>query len=289
MTYNIGGGRKDFASSNEAILQKIRSIMPDILCVQECSNWIDGNGEETKLSEQIAIAGEFKQNYYFGKTLSLSDNFHPRKTIMVHGLFNDWVEWEQGNAVFTKYGITKLSNPQVDGRAHNIPLYRPLAYRGTRDTDPRFAILARTKYPPVNPYIVGVHLTTLLGERGGSARELPGKSEEAEIMRLQQSQRLIQLLAPKIKEKAFIILLGDFNATSSENCVASILEGEGHFERLKPKKEIPTHPKVNKAVDHIFIYSGDRDFEYSCWIDDSDSPSIAPSDHLPVIADLSFN
>ena len=43
-----------------------------------------------------------------------------------------------------------------------------LSYEGSRDSDPRYVILARIKQPPY-PFVVNLHLTTLVGERPPNA------------------------------------------------------------------------------------------------------------------------
>ncbi len=287
MTYNVGGGRKDFGSKPTDVLKAIAELSPDILAIQECVEWTDVDGTSHSFSELVAQVGEFGSNYYFGRTLSLQENMQVKKAIMIDALYHDLTDWAQGNAVFARQGFSRLGDPSKPGIPRNIPIFKPPAYEGTRDTDPRYAILTRIRQEPFFPYVVNVHLTTLLGERGGEIREIPGKADEAQLLRLQQTKRLIDLVRPVMKHDNTIILLGDFNATAKEASIATVIEEEGDFLRLTPSDDIPTHPKIPEAVDHIFIYPKDRILDYSCWIEDTEVTRKA-SDHLPVLADVTF-
>ena len=59
---------------------------------------------------------------------------------------------------------------------------------------PRYALLARIQADAVSPFIIGTHLSTLVGERGGSEREIPGKAAEAQKMRFEQTRHLLDLV-----------------------------------------------------------------------------------------------
>jgi len=239
-----------------------------------------------------ALGARDDPSYYFGKTLSLRENLQVKKAVMLFGLYQDWDDWAQGNALYARHGFVRFGRPEEPGWPRNVPIYRPPVYEGTRDTDPRFAIIARARFPGLDPYVVCTHLTTLYGERGGELREIPGKSNEAQMLRFQQAKILLELLRPKMEERKVILLMGDFNAGSQEACISSVLEREGKFIRLVPRQDIPTHmpdhPKVPNAVDHILVYPRERVKAYSCWIDNSDEARGA-SDHLPVVADITFN
>ncbi len=285
MTYNVGGGRKDFGSKPTDVLKTIAELSPDILAIQECVDWIDADGNTHNFSEFAAQAGNFGKNFYFGRTLSLQENMQVKKAIMLDAVYHDGTDWAQGNAVFARQGFTRLSDPSKPGVPRNVPIYQPPVYEGTRDTDPRYAILTRIRHEPFSPFVVNVHLTTLVGERGGEIREIPGKTAEAQMLRLQQAKRLLDLVRPIQQPDHVIILLGDFNATPKEAAVSTVLEGEGNFLRLTPSNDIPTHPKSPQAVDHIFVYPRERILDYSCWVEDTEVTSQA-SDHLPVLADI---
>jgi len=285
MTYNIGGGRRDLASDPVAVLEVVRSISPDILVVQEATDHQDADGTWFSDSEQIARAGGFGQHYCFGPTLTMMEHIHVGKSIMVRGLFRDWQDWRQGNAVFCRWGFVRLSDTAQAGAPRNVPLYRPPRYEGNRDTDPRYALLARANRAPSFPFVVGVHLTTLVGERDPD--KLPGRPEQAQSVRTAQTRRLLDLVREHLLQRGeLVFLLGDLNATVDEPCIAALLEAEGGFVRLQPDSaSLATHPKVADAIDHILIYPGHRLVEYRCWIADSAIAREA-SDHLPVVADV---
>ena len=289
MTYNIGGGRRDFGSVLDAIIGVIKEVSPDILVVQEAMDFQDADGTWYSVIDRISQAGEFGAHAYFGQTLSMRENMHVGKTLFVHSIFNDWQDWRQGNAILSRWEFRRLGDPSKPGMPKNVPLYLTPLYQGNRDTEPRYALLARANKAPVFPFVVGVHFTTLVAEREqeGGPRPLPGRAEEAQILRFKQARRLLDLLKEHVLEPGEIVfLLGDFNAMANEPCISSVLESEGRFVRLIPSKgQNTTHPKATKPIDHIFVYPQNRLIEYQCWIVDSERAHRA-SDHLPVVADV---
>lgn len=288
MTYNIGGARRDFGSALPAIVQVIQQESPDILVIQEATEFQDADGVWHSVLDQIAQAGEFGNRAHFGATLSMKKHMHVGKTLFVHGLFNDWQDWKQGNAILSRKGFVRLGDPSKSGAPRNVPIYLTPLYQGNRDTDPRYALLARVNEAPVFPFVVGIHLTTLVAEReSGDRRPFPGKLEEAQILRFKQARRLLDLLREHVLEpQKVVFLLGDFNAVANEPCISLVLETEGGFVRLTPANdEVATHPKVIAPIDHILMYPASRLVEYQCWIVD-DPIAQQASDHLPVVADV---
>jgi endonuclease/exonuclease/phosphatase family metal-dependent hydrolase len=289
MTYNVGGGRKDFGSTLSDVIQVIHDASPDILVIQEVAEFQDAEGVWHSALDQIAQAGAFGKHVYFGPTICMQKHLHVQKQLFVHGLFSDWQDWRQGNAILSRWEFVRLGDSSKPGAPRNVPLYRTPLYQGTRDTDPRYALLARIDKPPVFPFVLGVHFTTLVAERAreGGPFPLADKTEEAQILRLKQAKRLLDLLKEHVLEpREVIFLLGDFNAAASEPCIASVLEDEGKFVRLTPTRGTnATHPKVIGPIDHIFAYPRDRLLDYECWVVDSPAAQRA-SDHLPVVADV---
>lgn len=289
MTYNIRGGTEDFRSALSSVIEVIKTVSPDILVVQEATEFQDAEGTWHSALGQIAQAIGLEKYIHFGPTISMQEHMHVQKPLFVHGIFNDWQDWRKGNAMLSRWQFVRLGDPSKAGVPRNVPLYMTPIYEGNRDTEPRYALLARVNKPPIFPFVVGVHLTTLVAERAREGGPIPlaSKAEEAQILRLKQAKRLIDLLREHALECGEVIfLLGDFNAAASEPCIASVLEGEGEFVRLTPA-EGPgaTHPKVPGPIDHIFAYPRDRLIEYQCWIVDSLAARRA-SDHLPVVADV---
>jgi endonuclease/exonuclease/phosphatase family metal-dependent hydrolase len=286
MTYNLGGGRKDSGSVVSHIIDVIEETSPDILVVQEATEYEDADGIRHSVVDQIDEKVGFGGNWYFGRTLSMRENMHVRRSIMVRGIFSDWKDWRHGNAVFARWRFVRLGDPSKPGTPRNVPIYLPPVYQGDRDTDPRYAVIARVERPPVYPFVVGVHLTTLVAERDKSLDSSPGRSEEARNLRLEQTRRLLDLLREHVLEREVVVfLLGDFNAVASEPCI-SALEMEGGFVRLTPSEgPSATYFKITEPIDHILASPSSRLVEYRCWIVDSLAAQQA-SDHLPVVADV---
>ena len=266
-----------------ALLALIHQIKPDLLCVQEIAQYVDGDGIKHSMVDLIREGAQFSHAYY-GETLSMKRHMQVRKDLMVEGLFKDWWDWSKGNAVFSRIPFARLSSEKKDGFPRNVPIFQPLTYEGTRDTDPRFAIIARVKQAPF-PYLVNMHLTTLVGERGEAPQEKIIQS--ARELRAEQILRVMDLVEANILKAGLpLILTGDLNANPDENALSGILEAEKGFTRLVPENPIATHPFAGE-VDHFYISPTGTLREYRCKVIDNDLAHRS-SDHLPVVADLVF-
>ncbi len=290
MTLNLGGGIKNFSGpidcmspeKREAMLKLITDVQADILCVQEVAQYIDADGILHSMVDHIRSAGNYS-HFFYGETLSMKKHMQVKKDVMVNGLFKDWWDWSKGNALFSRMPFARLGDSTKEGVPRNVPIFQPLTYEGSRDTDPRYVILSRIKQYPY-PYIVNLHLTTLVGERGSSAWS-SDIVDAARLTRSQQLSRIFNLVDENIIQKSEpLILMGDFNATPEEYTIKDYLEKEKAVVRLVPKNPVPTH-QVAGMVDHIFFAPASRLVHYECWIDDRPL-SREVSDHLPVISDI---
>ena len=291
MTYNIGGGRKDLGSQPDDVVRVIGDVSPDILAIQEASSFQDADGVWHSLLSQVAQAGAFGNHTHFAPALSMREHMVVQKRLFVHGLFNDWQDWRQGNALLSRWEFLRLGDASQPGSPRNVPLFRAPLYEGDRDTEPRYALLSRIGTPSLAPFVVGVHLTTLVGERereGGPQAE-PDRVEAAQALRVQQARRLLALLQEHVLARGEVVfLLGDFNASASEPCISSVLIGEGGFKRLNPTNDQGgTHPESIDPIDHILVYPSDQLAAYRCWIVDTPLARKA-SDHLPVVAEVTI-
>lgn len=289
-TLNISGGQKSFETSSDAIerahLQALHALVEQInatvLCLQEVSQFVDADGSTHSQLDDIKTAGDYSAVFY-GKTVAMTTHLQVKKEVMVNGIFNDWQDWSKGNAILSRIPFSRMGNPEQPGAPRNIPLYVPPVYKGNRDTEPRFAVLARLLQPPF-PYIATLHLTTLMGERHPPLTR--NKIEESHFLRDQQVRQLLDLVRDHIMETGQpFILTGDFNAPRQEFCISHLLESENQFVRLKPENEGVSHAGIPEAIDHILFFPRDRLVDYRCWIEDSDLARRA-SDHLPVIAEI---
>ncbi|MGB8980732.1 MAG: endonuclease/exonuclease/phosphatase family protein [Anaerolineales bacterium] len=284
MTYNIGGGRRDFGSRFGGILEIIRRESPDILGIQEAIEWSAWEEGDVSQPRQIVADGLKNYNHFFGPTLSMREDFHVQKDIFVYGLFNDWKNWIQGNALFSRWRFVRFGNSDETGQPENIPINQTI-YSGNRDTDPRHAILAKIDLGPAKIFTLVTHLTTLNGERG--ARAIPRKSEEAQALRWEQCERILDLTRTFILEKnEVLIMMGDLNATPDEPGLLASLEHKGGLVRLIPSRTTGTHVKVaEEPVDHILIFPGNYHIKYSCRVVED---GFIASDHNPVVAEISL-
>ncbi len=289
MTYNIKGKTGELAPALDSIIQVILDISPDILVIQEAAEFQDADGTWHRTLARIAQALDIGKHVYWEPTVSMQEHMNVQKPLFVRGIFNDWQDWRIGNAILSRWGFVRLGDPSKAGVPRSVPLYQTPLYCGNRDTEPRYALVARIDKTPIFPFVVGVHLTTLIGEReqDGHPSPLSGKAEQAQLLRFTQAKRLLDLLREHVLERGEVaFLLGDFNAVASESCISSVLEMEGGFVHLTPTQGPDvTHLQVSGPIDHIFVYPRDRLVEYKCWIVDSPIARQA-SDHLPVVADV---
>jgi endonuclease/exonuclease/phosphatase family metal-dependent hydrolase len=289
-TLNISGGEKTYEpipndtaqARQDALMLLIKQMNADVLCLQEVAQYVDADGATHSPLAAINEAGDYTASHY-GKTVSMEAHLQVKKDIMVKGIFNDWWNWSKGNTIHARYPFSRLGDREKTGVPRNIPLYMPPSYEGTRDTEPRFALLGRLKEAPF-PFITSLHLTTLVGERNPKSSRK--KIEQSHLMRYEQVQRILDLVRVHILEKEQpLILAGDFNAFKNEFGIKQLLKSEQGFIRLTPDIEGPTHPGLKEAIDHIFFYPRERLMDYSCRIETSELAKRA-SDHLPVVADL---
>jgi endonuclease/exonuclease/phosphatase family metal-dependent hydrolase len=284
MTYNVGGGRNDLGSQFDAVLEIIKNESPDILAIQEAVIWETLDGEQFDLSKTISVTGESTKNYFFGKTLSMQEHFNTRKELFIHGIFHDLENWEQGNALFSRWPFKRLGDSTKSGIPRNLSLFK-VSYKGNRETDPRNILLTQVDLGFAKAFILATHLTTLLEERG--VDKISSKEEEAQALRQEQCERILDLTREYILEKdELAFLMGDFNAFYNEPAIANILEQKGGFVRLLPNNNIGTHINLASPIDHIFVYPGKYHIKYNCRVCDD---KFTASDHNPVVADITIS
>jgi endonuclease/exonuclease/phosphatase family metal-dependent hydrolase len=288
MTLNLGGGVKNFTGSPEtsagkieAINQLIDQIRPDLLGVQEIAQYIDADGIMHSMVHQIRDGNRFDQSYY-GETLSIKKHLQIRKDLMIKAIFNDWWDWSKGNALFSKLPFSRLSDSSKTGVPRNLPIYQPLVYEGTRNTDPRYVILSRLKTAPF-PYVLNLHLSTLVAERGENSWQ--DAMDAGRATRQQQMGKVLGLIEEHIlRQQKPVILMGDFNAQPDEYSLQGMLEYENNFVRLTPNPDRDTHVHAGR-LDHIYFFPRNRLCSYTCQVIDNEL-SHRVSDHLPVVANL---
>ncbi|MCP4542320.1 MAG: hypothetical protein GY832_34800 [Chloroflexi bacterium] len=291
MTYNIRGKMGDLDSALDGVVQVIQDVAPDVLVIQEAAEFQDADSVWHSDLDQIAQALDIGKHVHFGPTVSMREHLNVQQPLFVQGIFNDWQDWRKGNAILSRWEFVRLGDPSKAGVPKSVPLYQTPLYRGNRDTEARHALLARINRAPIYPFVVGVHLTTLVAERKkqGNPASLPDKTEKAQILRFKQARRLLHLLREHVLEREeMVFLLGDFNTVASEPCISSVLQREGGFVHLMPTRGPGiTHLQVSEPIDHIFVYPRDRLVEYQCWIVDNPVARQA-SDHLPVVTDVTI-
>ncbi len=287
MTYNIGGGRKNHDTDYAALRDVITQAQPDILALQEVNQYVPLVGDIHSQLDVIREAITYPQHEAYFPTLSMKHDFHSGKKPMVDALFNDLVDWQQGNALITRWPFHRMGARGQAGAALDIPLFRPPNYLGNRDTDPRHAIIARLGVAPLYPVVIALHLTTLVGERTGDNAAL---KEQAQTMRTAQVGNLLAVIKEHLLDAGEVVfLLGDFNAGVDEGCIRRDLIEEAGFTHLEPENDdTATHRTAQAKIDHIFIHTGKRAYTAACKVITSGAVELA-SDHRPVTAEVTFN
>jgi endonuclease/exonuclease/phosphatase family metal-dependent hydrolase len=280
MTYNLGGGHGD----PEAAAQIVREARPDILALQEAIRVQDADGLWRSDLDPICQAFAEPPYVHYAPTLTLAEHFDVTKRPMAQAVFADDLDWQHGNALVSRWPFRRLGDRSLPGTPRMVPLFRPAVYQGDRDTDPRAALIGRVGRAPHYPFVVGLHLTTLVGERG--ERVIEGKPEQAAAMREEQARRLLILLQEyPLARGEIVFILGDFNAPVSEPAIRSVLLGEGEFVALRPQNGPGTHAEVSQPIDHILVFPRARVAEVRCRVIDTPRARRA-SDHLPVLAEV---
>ena len=99
----------------QALNLLVKEIDPDILCLQEVSQFVDADGVTHNLLDEIKQTSGYP-SAYFGKTVSMETHLQVKKDVMVKGIFNDWQNWSKGNAILSKLPFCRLGNPEIPGK-----------------------------------------------------------------------------------------------------------------------------------------------------------------------------
>ncbi len=278
---------------------------PDIILLQECIGFIDTRGENDQCGrwqKASHILESIFSDYscFFFPSVSSHKNPHPAKWEKYN--LPKYIEAQQGYGIcvktkenLRKLWITNKDNNKAPGE-FDIPepnqyqlCFEAIntttgAYLGTRDTEPRLAVLGRMKLeisPGNERYInfLNIHLTTLKGEREGNIK-LNRVASETRLTQLnlilnnvisayQGSQEYrVPRISEAYKEDIWVIA-GDFNATPDSveislirrmgfidgNPIKQLYDVTGQYKgmvgtkwSLDPKRSLP--PTV---VDYIFF------------------------------------
>lgn len=222
------------------------SNLPEIIFLQECIGFRDTREQPSRRWESgKQILSKIFQNYecFFFPSLSSYHNPHPRKWEKYRRTdtyLPDFIEAQQGYGICIKkpdrlrsLWVNKMEDnsdrSKVDkvGQANYNLCFQSInistgLYLGSRDTEPRLAILGRMKLKE-NKYVnfINLHLTTLKAEREGKLRI----NREASSIRLSQLNLILDYVVAAYQESNLFriqsnlrnediwIIGGDFNAT----------------------------------------------------------------------------
>ena len=263
LDWNVGGAKylelgtedkkKEFRKKvNDALKGLIRMYgEPQVICLQEIVEY----NEPNKAKENII---DTPNGYNSHSSILIDKNRHPYvskwEKVQQKGNWPNDSYFGQGNALlwrkdlphFPVHSLAKLRS-MYDGKPHvdKIILNSGL-YFGTRDTEPRAALLAhfmitkntndkktgKEKQIPLDLFVINLHLTTLTGEREG---------------------------IPKIDDRASKIRMSQLNIVLNE-IVSPYNEWKRGGYRYRGELYAPGEGEDFKRVPPIWILCGDFNF-----------------------------
>lgn len=289
MTYNIAGGNRKNQQSLPRCIDVIAQEKPGFVALQEATRSKKLGGKWTIDAKTIAKTVGYPY-WCFDKAISLESHFHIGNTKMVDAIFNDMEDVQYGSALLSSYPFLSLDQDlDTPGKPRWLRIFNAGFYAGNRDSESRYVWLARLKIADLNPYVVSLHLSTLIGERGvGASLE---KQRIADGLRLEQLRSILDLLREKVlRTNLPLLLLGDFNVQvgNPEHRIIDLLERQERFVWLKPNNEDAySHLGHKTLIDHLFAFPVERIDGYTAHVVDSASSRMA-SDHLPVTATITW-
>lgn len=245
-----------------AILGRGKNKMPDVILLQECIGFSDTRSpeeREIKWVDGAKILSEIFSGYetFFFASLSSISQPHPRRWDKMRKgkeeeYLPEYVEVKQGYGICIKkpellkrlwpvmLPVSTEKQRKQEGKKEPVVKYDdhvgpsdynlafqaiPIStglYLGTRDTEPRLAVLGRMKIENSNKYLnfLNLHLTTLNGEREGKIKV----NRKASQIRLNQLDLVLDFIISAYQEAGSYrihsgktediwIIGGDFNAT----------------------------------------------------------------------------
>ncbi len=260
------------------------SNLPDIILLQECIGFIDNRVPDNISKRWISgkeILDSIFNDYecFFFPALSSTKNPHPRKWDKYRKgdkYLPEFIEAQQGYGLCVKnknmlrklwtknplenehhdkdYELDTIENEKYESCFQAIPISTGL-YLGTRDTEPRLAILGRMKLNP-NKYLnfVNLHLTTLKGEREGKIRI----NQQSSQIRMNQINLILNFIISayqesdlyrinsNIRNEDIWVVAGDFNSIP-ESQEISLMKEVGFIDGNVNKKLIAPELKHYNA------------------------------------------
>ncbi len=293
---------------HKALKKLIDSAQPDIILLQEIVRYDDINGQ---IKELIDIPDDYF--YMPSTTIDTHSNSYPpkwnkirkdgdwdKKTYLGHGL---GIMWRKTLAHSSLWSIDDALLHTGAKLEVEVVRFESGLFTGSRDTEPRMAMVAHFNINGQDFFIINVHLTTLKGEREG----FPEKDQQGSLIRQKQIDTLLngiisrlnhdrQSRFNRLKQKTkpgIWFIAGDLNATVDAPEIRQLQQM--NFLRLCSDKATKRRKKEQSPsikVDYIFAgpkyYAFDPTLLEEQLQLESQSFSILDevqiSDHSPIIA-----
>ncbi|NWF71305.1 MAG: endonuclease/exonuclease/phosphatase family protein [Chloroflexi bacterium] len=298
---NIGGHRhlNNQPLDTTQVARDVRGILPidpaqpTIIALQETTSVWRG---EQRWSDGAALAALLGADYRFFFAPEVDSQNHAHQRIWQRPLYQGYTRVENGNGIITNLARAAWPWPLPgDGypgskgaEAISASISHARLYSsGSRDTQPRNAILFPAASDFGTVYFMNTHWSTRSGEeRHNPEHPISQRASEERLFETQQILLLVEELraAERAQNRAPcpIILAGDFNAAPD---TAEMRALETVFRRLIPVSPDYTHIVHKIPIDHILIAdpSGLLPVNIVCRI--HTAPEVAEiTDHRPVLA-----
>ena len=320
VSWNIGGvaylktppvRRKSVKKAINNDLRKIikRYDNPHFILLQEIVKYERRKGSIQEIIEDI-------ENYHYQSFIAIDTekNNHPEKWNPIRdsnkGNWSESAYLGQGSGVLWRKDIphsqiwetnvyNAIEKEELD--AEVVRMDNGL-YTGTRDTEPRIAIVTHFIVEEIDIYLVNLHLTTLSGEREG----FPERDNQGKEVRLKQIDIILNGIVSRfnswraenvknINKKPIWILGGDFNATPDS--IEMIKLNSMNFMDLCPSKGTGTKRskisnKKEGALTVDYIFAGSKYYSFDPNIVEKELTNEIPlydiitSDHFPFYAEI---
>ena len=222
---------------NKQLQRFIEQSNPDIIVLQEVSQYCIG--------EQCQTNFNIPKDYHFAMHAAIDTKTHcyppkwnkikqsgdwPSNTYLSHGLGILWKKKLKHSSIWNIDKKDAITSPELSFEV--VRLENGL-FTGSRNTEPRLAMVAQFHYKHIDFFIINVHLTTLKGEREGFLE----RDKQGSIIRQKQidiiSEGIIsrlnhdrnQRIPSKSKKDhpTIWVLAGDFNAYVDAPEITNIL------------------------------------------------------------------
>lgn len=302
VTYNIGGAkhlRRDHYDPHTIVddvlttlTRMIDTTQPTILALQEVG-W--GVRDGARYNMAALLAAGLGADYRYALASEITRANQPHAALWQdRAPFAHLSDGGEGNAFVTNLPPAPWAWPTIEPEQHwalSTHIGRPTLYStGTRDSQPRNALVASLRLGDLPLYVINTHLTTLKGENRHSNDD--SRTMQASTLRCGEVGALTAITTQLIEAEYAadhspirpILLAGDFNARPNTPEMTLLAK---RFTRLHPDtdpQECWSHVGHRVLIDHILLDDPSERLRPARCAVITDLPYSDLSDHRPVLA-----